>query len=269
MKKVILNADDLGLSEYHNKAILKGYNTGILKYASLLVNIEAFEDAINNVILKCPRLNVGIHLNIMEGKSLTRCSMLTNDNGYFNKGYLYLILNQHNKDLQKQIEYEFRAQIEKAIQNGVKIERMDSHIHIHAIPQIFKISCKLAKEYNIKYIRTQFEKPYLVFPKCLSVKFLINLFKILILNFFSTINKKTLAIYKLETNDNILGVGYTGMMDSKIIFAGLKRLKNIKNKTIEVIIHPCLYDKDINNYHSKEFLITQDKSLNAKFLNNM
>ena len=80
--------------------------------------------------------------------------------------------------------------------------------------------------------------------------------------------KKTLEKYNLEHNDYILGVGYTAMMDSKTVLEGAKSLKNKDNKTIEIVIHPCIYD-DNRGCPSEEFLITQDKSLNAKYLNNI
>lgn len=266
MKNFILNADDFGLSEYHNNAILKGYEYGILTSASIMVNEEkSFLNAIE-IIQKCPDLSIGIHLNIMEGKALTHCPLLADKNGNFNNSYLYLILNQRNKNVIKQIEAEFREQIEKAIRCGIKIEHLDSHVHTHAIPELFKITLALAKEYNIPYVRTQMEKPYFVFPKCFSIKFLINLIKVALLNFFTAINRKNLAKYNLQTNDNIIGVCYTGMMDSKIISAGLKKYKN---KTVEIVIHPCLYNDNRENSHSKEFLITQDEILKANFLNNI
>lgn len=80
----------------------------------------------------------------MEGKSLTDCPLLTDDDGYFNVGYGYLILNQHKKEILEQIENEFRAQIEK-VQANTTIDHLDSHVHTHAIPELFKIVCKLAK----------------------------------------------------------------------------------------------------------------------------
>ena len=88
---------------------------------------------------------------------------LTDDNGNFNVCYLYLILNQNNKALLAQIEQEFRAQIEKII-NDVKIDHLDSHVHTHGIPAIFEITCKLAKEFDIPFVRTQFEEFYII-PK--------------------------------------------------------------------------------------------------------
>ncbi|MBP3925313.1 ChbG/HpnK family deacetylase [bacterium] len=265
MKKFILNADDFGLSEYHNRAVLYGYESGILKSASLMVNTSSFSEAVSSVIPNCPDLNIGIHLNIMEGKALTDCPLLTDKNGNFNKSYLYLILKQYDKNFKKQVEAEFRAQIEKALQNGVEIKHLDSHVHTHAVPELFKIACELAKTHNIPYIRTQMEKPYLVFPRCFSIKFLINLVKVALLNFFSSINKKILIKYNLKTNDNIIGVCYTGMMNSKTVSSALKQYEN---KLVEIIIHPCFYEDGRINSHSKEFLITQDETLKANFLNN-
>lgn len=266
MTKFILNADDFGLTKHHNIAVLEGYRAGILKSASLIANGDAFSDAVNNVIPNCKELEIAIHLNIIEGKALTNCPMLTDNKGTFNRGYLYFILHQFDKNFKEQVEAEFRAQIELALKNGVKISRADSHVHTHAIPEIFKIAAKLAHEYNIEQIRTQHEAPYLVFPDCLSLKFIVNLVKIALLNTFTFINKKTLKKYSIKTNDNILGVGYTGMMTSSTVFEGIKKVETRKNiSTCEVLIHPCAYDDDTKNHHTKEFEITQDESLKSFF----
>ena len=56
----------------------------------------------------------------------------------------------------EQVEFEFRTQIE-TVMNYTKVDHIDSHVHTHAIPNIFKIVARLAKEYNIPYIRTQHE----------------------------------------------------------------------------------------------------------------
>ena len=114
-KKFILNADDFGMSQAFNKAVLKGNTEGILTSASICANGEAFEEAVNDIIPKCPNLSVGIHLNIIEGKSLTDVPMLTDKNGVFNNGYSAMILKSFNKEFLKQVEREFRAQIEKII----------------------------------------------------------------------------------------------------------------------------------------------------------
>lgn len=256
-KKFILNADDFGLSLYHNLAVLKGYETGILTSASLCANTEAFEDAVDNVVLQCENLGIGVHLNIMEGKSLTCCPLLTDNDGYFNRTYAYFILNQNNKELLHQIENEFRAQIEKVLERNITVDHLDSHVHTHAIPEIFKITCKFAIEYNINYVRTQNEKLYLVYPEFLSYKFMINVVKILLLKYYTYKNKRNIKKYNLRTNDFIIGVGYTGMMSSKILLSGLSAITT--PSTVETLIHPCKYD--VEDSHVKEFKITQNTTL--------
>lgn len=264
MKKFILNADDFGLTEYHNKAVSEGYKAGILTSASLCVNTEAFYEAANEIIPKCSGLGIGIHLNIMEGRCLTPCHLLTDNHKYFNRGYLYLVKNQNKKEFLNQIEDEFRAQIEKCLKYVEKVDHIDSHVHTHAIPTIFDITCKLAKEYNIKYIRTQYEKTYIIPSKFLNSKFFINLIKIRLLQHYTNRNKKTVEFYGLNTNDCIIGIGYTGMMDAEAILEGLKAAEN--SQITEALIHPCKYNDKTYDSHCVEFDITQNEKLKEEVL---
>lgn len=259
-KKFVLNADDFGLTQAHNQAVLEGYNNGFLTSASLCANGEAFDSAIHDILPDCPNLGIAAHLNIMEGKALTNCPLLTDERGYFNKGYGYLILNQKNQELLTQIENEFRAQIEKVAAN-TQIDHLDSHVHTHAIPEIFKITCKLAKEFNIKYVRTQYEELYFIpkLTKHLNFSYPLNLVKIALLQYFTKINRKEIDKCGLKTNDFIVGVGYTGMMDSDAIEYGLKAID--EECIAEALIHPCKYNNCTKDSHTKEFAITQNMTL--------
>lgn len=259
-KKFILNADDFGMSKELNRAVLEGHNNGFLSSASICANGEAFSAAINDILPECPNLGLGVHLNIIEGKSLTKCPLLTDSDNNFNKGYLYFILNSHNTEFLKQVELEFRAQIEKILQY-TKVDHIDSHVHTHAIPKIFELVCRLASEYNIPVVRTQYEQLYFVptLKKHFNFSYPINLIKIMLLNTFTRINKNTLKNYKLLTNDFIIGVGYTGMMNSETIEYGLRALDD--NCIAEALIHPCFYDKPVNNSHSDEFKASVNKTL--------
>ena len=262
-KKFILNADDFGMTKEFNKAVLDGYNNGFLTSASLCANGNAFPAAVNDIIPECPGLGLGIHLNVFEGKSISQCKLLTNKNGIFKRSYLYFILNSYKKNVQKELEQEFRAQIE-LVKKYTAVDHIDSHIHLHAIPEIFKLTCKLAQEYEIPFVRTQNEQIYFIpsIKKHLSLSYFINIIKIILLKIFTYINKKTLKKYNLKTNDYILGVGYTNMMDSATIEYGLKKLEI--DIITEALIHPCSYVQNIRNSHSTEFSLTLDKMLEDK-----
>lgn len=262
-KKFILNADDFGMSIAFNRAVLEGYHNGFLTSASICANGKAFNAAVNEIIPECPNLGIGVHLNIIEGKSLTKSPMLTNSKGRFNNGYLQLILKSNNPEFLKQVEFEFRTQIE-TVMNYTKVDHLDSHVHTHAIPNIFKIAAKLAKEYKIPCIRTQQEEMYFVpsIKKHLTLKYPPNILKIILLNYFTGINRKIAKEYGLITNDFLIGVGYTGLMDDKTIEYGLKTLD--EDCLAEALIHPCNYKTSTKNQHYTEFLITQNKDLKDK-----
>ncbi len=262
-KKFILNADDFGMSKAFNRAVLEGYNNGFLSSASLCANGKAFNAAVNEILPECPDLGLGVHLNIIEGKALTKADMLTDKKGKFNKGFVSLLLNSGNEKFLYQVEQEFRAQIEQVLKYA-QVDHLDSHVHVHAIPNIFKIVCRLAKDYNISYVRTQYEEFYIIpsLKKHLSLKYPVNILKIILLNHFSAINKKVAAANGLKTNDYLLGVGYTGMMDSDAIAFGLDALEG--ECIAEALIHPCSYIRAKSDQHYNEFLITQDRALEDK-----
>lgn len=262
-KKFILNADDFGMSKAFNRAVLDGYHNGFLTSASLCANGKAFNAAVNEIIPECPNLGLGVHLNIIEGRSLTKAPLLTNKKGKFNNVFLSILLKSHDESFLNQVEFEFRTQIE-TVMNYAKVDHIDSHVHTHSIPNLFKITAKLAKEYNIPYIRTQYEEMYFVpsIRKHLNLKYPPNILKILLLNYFTSINKKVVEEYGLKTNDNLIGVGYTGLMDDLTVEYGLKAIED--SHITEALIHPCHYATSNKNQHYTEFLITQNKSLKDK-----
>ena len=266
--KFILNADDFGMSSAYNRAILEGYECGILKSTSLTANGEAFDEAVETVIPSCPDLGIGVHLNIIEGKSLnSEFFKLTDGEGIFNNSYPQMLLKAYkDKEFLDQVEKEFRSQIEKVKRRDVNITHLDSHVHTHSIPPIFEIVCKLAREYGIKQVRSQFEFPYIV-PDIithLNTKYPVNLIKVGLLDFFTLINRKTVKKYGLNTNDYLIGVGYTSMMTGLTVAYGLIALKNKQNIVAEALIHPCRYEDGTIDNHFMEFQITKNKKLKDK-----
>lgn len=263
-KKFILNADDFGLSNDINRAIVEGYNAEILHSTSLCANGESFYSAVNEIMPECPKLCVGVHLNIIEGNALNpheTLTELTDSEGNFNNGWIQLLLKSFNKKFMEQLEIEFRSQIEKII-SCTKVSHIDSHVHTHGIPNIFKLTCKLAKEYGIPYVRTQFERPYLTnnISKHINLKYPVNQIKVLLLDSFSILNKKVIEDYGLKTNDFLVGVSYTGMMDNQTVEQGLEVFKNESDIVVEALFHP--YPS-----HVDEYKIIQNQNMKFKIEN--
>ena len=270
-KKFILNADDFGMSNAANRAVLEAYNNGILRSASLVANGDAFDEAINTIIPQCPDLGIGIHLNIIEGLSLCEdITTLIDSNGKFCNSYIQLLYKAYNPketEFLEQVEREFRRQIEK-IMSKTKVTHIDSHVHVHSIPKLFDMVCRLAKEYGIKQVRTQFERFYVVpdVHKHLTWKYPINLIKVILLNFFTIINETYIHKYELKTNDYLIGVSYTSMMDALTVSYGVMAIK-YENAVVEALIHPRRYDEGTIDNHFDEFLLTKNKKLKDKIEN--
>ena len=256
-KKFILNADKFGMSKAFNRAVLNGYHNGFLTSASVCANGKAFNAAVNEIIPECPNLGIGVHLNIITGRALTKVPLLTNKRGKFNNNFFKILLKSNNSKYLEQIEFEFRTQIE-TVMNYTKIDHIDSVGFIHSIPSIFNIVVKLAKEYNIPYVRTHYEEIYLVSSLRKYFKYPANLLKALILNKFSSTNKKMLD--GIKTNSHILGIEYS--MDTETILSGLEAIE--EDCLVEVVICPCHYSISNKNQNYIEFLVTQDKTLKDK-----
>ena len=268
MKKIIINADDFGYSKENNEAVKAGFQSGIITSTSLMANMDGFENAVKEVLPQISDIDTGFHFNIMEGKSLTNSEMLCNSEGYFNNSYQSLIIKSKKNDFLKQAEAEFRAQFEKAAEYA-QISHIDSHVHTHAIPEIFNLTLKMAEEYNVKYIRTQLEKPYIVLNKVFNTKFPVNIIKNILLNTFSIINKKTLKNSKIKTNDYFIGVLYTGYMDEAAIINGLRKIRE-ENSVSEIIFHPYLPQDSVSTgkpHNYREYLITQNPNFKEALKN--
>lgn len=267
-KRFILNADDFGLSKDINRAVLEAYEFGLLKSVSLTANGEAFTDAVENILPKCPDLGIGIHLNIIEGKSLCEdLNTLTDEKGIFNNSYIQLLIKSYNPketEFFEELEREFRLQIEKVL-SKTPVTHIDSHVHTHSIPKIFDMACRLAKEYGIKQVRTQFEKPYIVpdNSKHFNKKYPINLIKVCLLNFFTLINETKIHKYGLKTNDYLIGVAYTSMMDALTVAYGVMAI-DYDIATVEALIHPKRYEDGTVDGHFDEYLLTKNKKLKEK-----
>lgn len=254
--KLIVNADNYGMTRTVNQAVVECFQKGILTSASIIPNMPAFEDAIRKLKF-LDGIGLGIHLNIIEHKSKLRTkeknSKLYDEDGRFNNTFFKVLINSNDEDFMFEIEHEFRSQIE-AVLKYFKPDHLNSHQNIHSIPKIFKLVCKLAKEYDIPAVRTEQEDFYLVdkfkdksqWQNWLNQKFYTNFLRSELLKYFSEINRQTLKIFDIKSNDYAIGVRYQGILDSESIKAGIEEIKNTP-AVVELICHPDLNEKNLAN----------------------
>ncbi|MBA7689469.1 Chitooligosaccharide deacetylase [subsurface metagenome] len=74
-KRIIINADDFGLCDGVNKAVAKAHTEGILTSTTIMVNMPAADEAVK-IAKKLPTLGVGVHLNLFEGRPVSKDSRI-------------------------------------------------------------------------------------------------------------------------------------------------------------------------------------------------
>jgi hopanoid biosynthesis associated protein HpnK len=160
MKRLIVNADDFGLTDGVNRAVLEAHQNGIVSSATLLANGSAFDSAVE-LSRTVPLLGVGIHLNLSEGRPVAnapRGSSLLNPQGmlYLSpSGLAWRLLV--GKISPRDIETELRAQVEKVLSAGIMATHLDGHKHVHMLRPVFRIVLRLAREYGIRGVRCSVE----------------------------------------------------------------------------------------------------------------
>jgi len=163
---LIFNADDYGLSSSGNKQILESTGFGIIKSVSIIANNSAATDLKK---IKFSGLSTGVHINLVEGKPLSECATLVNEDGNFFKKSDFLKRLFFGKFNPKEIEKEISSQMEYILDHGVNITHIDSHQNMHLFLPILRIIKKSANKYKIIKIRGQsFEWGW--FAKSNSVK---------------------------------------------------------------------------------------------------
>lgn len=265
-KKLIFSSDDFGNNHEINMGILKGVQNGIISSTCIMPNGSAYQEAVNEILPQIPTVGMGVHLDIIENKSLLNKnskSKLCSVDGRYNNSYPELIYKSSDNNFLEEVEAEFRSQIE-AVLAATRVDHINSHVHTHAIPNIFELTCKLASEYKIGSIRTQYEYNYFIPQKSFNFHYPFNLVKVALLNNYSRKNKITARKYRLTTNDAFVGVRYTGFMDKDSVLAGLQSVKNIKKvHNVEVLIHPYFYLNPFDADKSRfgEYLLTEDMTI--------
>jgi hopanoid biosynthesis associated protein HpnK len=156
VRRLIVNADDFGLSTSVNTAVIRAHRDGILTTASLMVNEPGLDEAVA-LAKQNPKLGVGLHLSLLCGRaalSPEKIPGLVSPHGEFSKnpiatGFRYFF----QRGLQQQLRAEIHAQFEKFRATGLSLDHVNGHLHLHLHPVIFRILMEDAGKLGIRHLR--------------------------------------------------------------------------------------------------------------------
>ena len=245
--EIVINADDFGISLGVNQAILNGYQHGILTGTSLMVNARYTPQAIQ-FIKRMPKIKVGVHLTLTHGRnhkpllSHEEIPLLVNKNGDYQCEFLRLLWLSliKKKELKRQVKKEFQAQIEKALADGITIDHLDSHRHVHMIPALFTVTKSLKQAYHIPHLRIINENAYLTLKTTGQWGHLFSsgMIKWVLLKGFRFLNRMRGDTYF-----------YSILYTMRVFGKAVQEIKVPERyKRVEVNIHPSLVKIEKENY---------------------
>jgi len=162
MKRLIVNADDLGADEARNRGIFEAIDAGVVTSVSLLANGPSFEDAARRIRNLDPgRISPGLHFNLSEGVPVAAgLKLLTGSDGRFpGKGAAQqLLTQQQGPELEAEIQRELSAQITALRDRGIKPNHLDGHQHVHILPAAVRPVIEVMREHGITWIRIPSER---------------------------------------------------------------------------------------------------------------
>ena len=136
VKRLIINADDFGMTGSVNLAVLRGFREGVLTSATIMVNGTAYREAVS-IARENPNLGVGVHLNILRGRPVLppeRIPSLVGHDGLFLRSTALLLRRFLRGRLNpREITEEFSAQIGTALADSVPVSHIDSEKHLHTL----------------------------------------------------------------------------------------------------------------------------------------
>lgn len=157
---LVVRIDDLGAFHSVNEACIKTYRNGIARSVEVMPVAAWYPEAVK-MLKENPGLDVGLHLVItsewenVKWRPLTHCPSLTDENGYFypmmsaNPAYPGQSIMENKWDI-KEIEQEFRAQIEMALKNIPQLSHLSGHMLSTGFSkEVNELVLRLAKEYNL------------------------------------------------------------------------------------------------------------------------
>ena len=159
MFRLIINADDLGISQEVNEAIAECFAMRFITSTTLMVNKDYADEAVEMARKYGWHERVGLHLNFTSGMPLTeeirKCRRFCSKDGSFNAEFFHSMNARLHMSGQETLaaRIEAEAQIRKYISYGLPDKHLDSHHYVHTDLSIWNAVEPLVEKYGIRSVR--------------------------------------------------------------------------------------------------------------------
>jgi len=252
VKRLIVNADDFGLTAGINRAVIELHLAGILTSATLMANATSSHEGIMLAHAN-PTLGVGCHVVLVDGEPVLQPSAIPNlargSGGKFHATLGRFLRDLHRlastpssrSDLSSEIEAEVSAQIRLLQSRGLHLTHVDTHKHTHMFPAALRPLLRAARACGITRIRNPFDSAWS--RRKADVVPWLRRFQVIALRSFEAKVLRIIAEHGFSTTDGTVGVMITGSLDR----VNLRRaLDAMPDGTWELVTHPGYHDADLD-----------------------
>jgi len=252
VRRLIINADDFGLTPGVNRAILEAHQGGVVTSATLMANGAAFQQAVQ-LARSAPQLSIGCHVVLLEGRPLLPAKDVSSCTSSASHGDMGLgnglagfaaraLLGRLDPE---QIEAEATAQIRRLQAAGIAVSHCDTHKHTHMFPATLQPVLRAAKNCGVKAIRNPFESSRPLPTAVLLAR--PGLWKryaqVKVLRRFADQFRNAVSDSGLLTPNGILGIVVTGDLDETLFRIVAE---SMPEGTWELVCHPGYDDSDLH-----------------------
>ncbi|MBB5315404.1 ChbG/HpnK family deacetylase [Tunturibacter empetritectus] len=250
--RLIINADDFGLTRGVNRAVVELHQAGSLTSATLMATGAAFDDAVTLAGAN-PTLGVGCHITLTDGVPVSPpqsiSTLLGSDGTTFRPSLVdFVQALLRGKISEDEVEREALAQVEKLRDAGIQVTHLDTHKHTHLFPAVTRPLLRVAERCGIGAIRNPFEEPWSLALghgnrlRRLQVKLLGSLH-----NRFE--RQPQICNARVLTTDGTIGISATGQLDAPTLHELLLALP--ADGTFELCCHPGYNDGDLDRVSTR------------------
>lgn len=155
-RRLIVSADDFGMSPGVNAAVIRAHREGILTQTSLLVNGRAAAEAVR-LAKENPGLAVGLHLALVQAYPVSaprEVPLLMGRDGVMRTNPVWAGIRYFfTPGGREQVRREIEAQLARFHDTGLPLSHVDGHLTVHMHPLAVQILVELAERYRIRAVR--------------------------------------------------------------------------------------------------------------------
>ena len=244
--RLIINADDFGLTPGVNRAIRELHQAGALTSATLMATGHAFDDAVA-ISHANPSLAIGCHITLTDGVPASPPESIPTLLGAGRKNLRPKLIDFIKALLlgkidPADIEREALAQIRKLQNAGIPITHLDTHKHTHLFPQVVRPLLRVAEANNIRAIRNPFEPQW---TRSLSHGSHLRRFQMSVLDRLraSFESHPQIRSRSVLTTDGSIGVSATGELAPQSLS---QIVSSLPEGTWELVCHPGYNDAGLD-----------------------